>query len=83
MSTQTLDLTGLACPEPVLKTNRAIKELIPGETLEVLVTDPDAPVDIDEMCRSVGHEVVARRRAGHVTRLSIRRQGIGALHRAA
>ena len=83
MSTQTLDLTGLACPEPVLKTNRAIKELIPGETLEVLVTDPDAPVDIDEMCRTVGHEVIARRHAGHITRLSIRRLGISNTYCAA
>ncbi|MHC8509771.1 MAG: sulfurtransferase TusA family protein [Rhodospirillales bacterium] len=74
MTTQTLDLTGLACPEPVLKTNRAVKQLIPGETLEVLVTDPDAPDDIHAMCRTIGHEVIACRRAGHLTRISIRRR---------
>lgn len=85
MSARTLDLTGLSCPEPVLRTNRAIKQLIPGENLDVLVSDPDAPSDIDAMCRATGHEVVASRRAGHLTRISIRRRSAdaGAVNHAA
>jgi tRNA 2-thiouridine synthesizing protein A len=43
---QLLDARGLACPLPAIKARRALAELAPGETLVVLATDPEAPVDI-------------------------------------
>jgi TusA-related sulfurtransferase len=35
-----LDLTGLKCPLPALKTRKALKALQPGDLLEVHCTDP-------------------------------------------
>ena len=36
MATQTLDLLGLKCPQPVLKIAAMAKELPAGETVEIL-----------------------------------------------
>ncbi len=43
---QSLDLTGLSCPQPVLKTKRALARMAPGEILEVSTDDPHAVEDI-------------------------------------
>ncbi len=45
--TQTLDVKGLSCPMPVVKTKQAVDDLDPGEVLEVLATDSGSVSDID------------------------------------
>jgi TusA-related sulfurtransferase len=45
--TQTLDVKGLSCPMPVVKTKQGIDELAAGEILEVLSTDSGSVSDID------------------------------------
>jgi len=40
MTRTKLDLTGLKCPLPALKTRKALKGLKPGDVLEVSCTDP-------------------------------------------
>ena len=37
---QVLDCKGLQCPMPVIKTAQAIKNIEPGQVLELLATDP-------------------------------------------
>ncbi len=54
----TLDVKGLGCPVPILRANRAIKELIPGDTLEVLATDSGAPDDFKIFCETTGHKLL-------------------------
>ena len=44
--TDTLDVQGLNCPMPVVKTKQAIDELDNGDVLEVLATDPGSMSDI-------------------------------------
>ena len=39
-----LDCRGLYCPLPVLRTERALATLAPGEVLEVVATDPVAEI---------------------------------------
>ncbi len=53
--TTTLDVKGLGCPVPVLRVSRAVKEMIAGDVLEVLVTDSDAPADFEIFCEITGH----------------------------
>jgi len=53
-----LDVRGLGCPVPILRANRVIKELIPGDTLEVLATDSDAPHDFKMFCETTGHKLL-------------------------
>ena len=45
--TETLDVKGLSCPMPIVKTKGATDDLAPGEVLEVVATDPGSMSDID------------------------------------
>ena len=53
----TLDLTGLKCPLPALKTRKALKPLQPGDQLEVYCTDPLSVIDIPNLIRETGDTV--------------------------
>lgn len=56
--TQTkLDLTGLKCPLPALKTRKALKSVKPGDILEVHCTDPLSVIDIPNLIRETGDKV--------------------------
>ena len=59
MNKELIDLKGLNCPLPVLRTNKRIKELGNGDELEVHVTDPAAPNDFFQFCDSTGHELLS------------------------
>ena len=60
MTTTTLDLTGLKCPLPALKTRKALKALKPGDWLEVYCTDPLSVIDIPNLIRETGDKVEIR-----------------------
>jgi tRNA 2-thiouridine synthesizing protein A len=57
MATSKLDLTGLRCPLPALKTRKALKSILPGNFLEVHCTDPLSVIDIPNLIRETGDEV--------------------------
>jgi tRNA 2-thiouridine synthesizing protein A len=57
MTTTKLDLTGLKCPLPALKTRKALKSVKPGERLEVHCTDPLSVIDIPNLIRETGDSV--------------------------
>ena len=63
----TLDLKGLKCPLPVLKTRKALTRLSSGEQLTVLTTDPMAEIDIPHFCNEQGHTLLEAERieGGH------------------
>jgi tRNA 2-thiouridine synthesizing protein A len=52
-----LDLTGLKCPLPALKTRKALKALSPGDLLEVHCTDPLSAIDIPALIQETGDKV--------------------------
>lgn len=58
MADQVLDVTGLNCPLPILKTKIALKSLADGQTLEILSTDPSSVVDFGAFCRATGNELL-------------------------
>lgn len=58
MDTTILDVKGLGCPVPVLRANRAVKEMIPGDILEIQATDVDAPQDFEIFCKTTGHKLL-------------------------
>ncbi len=64
MLTTKLDLTGLKCPLPALKTRKALKALRPGERLEVRCTDPLAVIDIPNLLNEVGDRLEGTERDG-------------------
>ena len=63
MATTKLDLTGLKCPLPALKTRKALKALTPGDFLEVHCTDPLSVIDIPNLIRETGDKVEITERA--------------------
>ncbi len=44
--TETLDVKGLSCPMPIVKTKQAIDPLVTGDVLEVVSTDSGSMSDI-------------------------------------
>ncbi|WP_420339558.1 sulfurtransferase TusA family protein [Roseibium sp.] len=63
----TLDLMGLKCPLPVLKTKKALSRLNAGAELTVQTTDPMAEIDIPHFCQEQGHTLVDKEKTetGH------------------
>jgi tRNA 2-thiouridine synthesizing protein A len=52
------DAQGMKCPLPVLKARRLLKEMAPGEQVEILATDPGAPKDFVHFCETTGNRLV-------------------------
>jgi tRNA 2-thiouridine synthesizing protein A len=57
MTTTKLDLAGLKCPLPALKTRKALKSIAAGDFLEVHCTDPLSVIDIPNLIRETGDKV--------------------------
>ena len=57
MTTTRLDLTGLKCPLPALKTRKALKGITSGDFLEVHCSDPLSVIDIPNLIRETGDKV--------------------------
>ncbi|MDA8422286.1 MAG: sulfurtransferase TusA family protein [Nitrospiraceae bacterium] len=51
-----LDCVGLACPMPIFKASNRIKELTPGQILEVQSDDDGIVKDMPAWCRLTGNE---------------------------
>jgi tRNA 2-thiouridine synthesizing protein A len=56
-----VDARGLSCPLPVLKARKALRELPPGMTIEVLSTDPNSMADFPGFCHAAGHTLLDAR----------------------
>ena len=52
-----LDCLGEACPVPLIKTEKALAELDPGDTLIVLLDHSCAMKNVPEWARKHGHNV--------------------------
>jgi TusA-related sulfurtransferase len=70
---KTLDLKGLACPMPVVKISKGIKEVEVGEILEAHTSDPGSLTDIPAWGRTTGHEIIESSQEGELYRFLIRR----------
>ena len=70
----TLDTVGMLCPIPVYLTNKKIKELQPGEVLEVLSDDEGILSDMPAWCKATGNEVLKSDRPEGKYRFYIRRR---------
>lgn len=70
---KTFDLKGLACPMPVVKVSKGIKDVAVGEVIEAISTDPGSLTDIPAWARTSGNEVVKTEQDGDVIRFFIKR----------
>lgn len=53
-----LDAKGLSCPLPIVKTKKAMADLIDGQILEVSATDRGSKADIAAWAETVGHQYI-------------------------
>jgi len=70
---QVVDCTGLACPLPVVKTAQAIKNLVSGQVLELLATDPGVEPDMRAWSSRTGNDLLSITKQGDVFHILIRK----------
>lgn len=68
-----LDAKGLACPMPIVKTKKAMNNLVDGQILEVEATDKGSKADIAAWSESVGHQYIGTTEDGEVLKHYIRK----------
>jgi tRNA 2-thiouridine synthesizing protein A len=71
----TIDLRGLKCPLPALRTRKALLRLHPRATLVVECTDPLAAIDIPNLIRETGDILEEKTQRDGVLTFRIRKRG--------
>jgi tRNA 2-thiouridine synthesizing protein A len=69
-----LDLKGLSCPLPIIKTAKAMKALAPGQLLEALATDPGSVSDFKAWAKTTGNPLVESSQEGGVFRFVLQKK---------
>lgn len=54
-----IDASGLLCPEPLMVVRNHIRDMKAGEILLVKATDPTTQRDFTHFCHFLGHELLA------------------------
>lgn len=73
-SENTLDLSGLLCPLPVLKARKRLEAMDPGSILKVIATDPMSAIDMPHFCNEQGHTLLDQAKDGAALIFRIRRR---------
>ena len=73
MKTIELDLRGLKCPLPVLRTRKALRALSAGDVVVVQSTDPLSVVDVPHFVSQTGHTLLAQERTEVLVTFRIRK----------
>ncbi|MBI3897298.1 MAG: sulfurtransferase TusA family protein [Gammaproteobacteria bacterium] len=58
MADQELDVRGLECPLPILKTKKALNTMTSGQTLYVVATDRSSTLDFKVFACQTGNELL-------------------------
>lgn len=69
-----LDVSGLQCPLPVLKAQKALRSLASGDVLQVISTDPMAVIDIPHFCAEHGHQLLRQDAQGDAVHYHIEKR---------
>jgi tRNA 2-thiouridine synthesizing protein A len=74
MAERTIDLRGLKCPLPALRTRKALVGSAASDVLVVACTDPLAGIDIPNLVRETGDVLEDTHQDGRVTTFRIRKR---------
>lgn len=69
-----LDVKGLNCPLPILRTKKTLAEMESGQVLRVLATDPGSIKDFAAFARQTGNELVEQREENRVFEYFLKRK---------
>ncbi len=53
-----IDTRGMNCPLPILKAKKALSDMVSGEVLKVVATDPSSTRDFQAFSRQTGNELL-------------------------
>ena len=70
---QSLDCMGLYCPMPIYETGKKIKQLKPGEVLEVVADDKGIKLDMPAWCETTGHEFLGVEEEGNEIKVYVKK----------
>jgi len=68
-----LDLKGLACPLPVVKMSKGIKEVEIGQIVEAQTTDPGSLTDFPAWAKTSGNEILQTDQKSDVIKFYVKR----------
>jgi tRNA 2-thiouridine synthesizing protein A len=74
MAEKTVNLRGLKCPLPALRTRKALGGMASGDLLVIECTDPLTTVDIPTLLNQTGDTLEATERAGKLITFRIRKR---------
>jgi tRNA 2-thiouridine synthesizing protein A len=74
MTETTINLRGLKCPLPALRTRKALSKLQVGDLLTVECTDPLVDIDIPNLIRETGDSIEATTRESDAIIFRIRKR---------
>jgi tRNA 2-thiouridine synthesizing protein A len=74
MTEKTLNLRGLKCPLPALRTKKALSQAQPGDIFIVECTDPLAGIDIPNLINQTGDRLEDTRRDKKLLTFRIRKK---------
>lgn len=69
-----LDVKGLNCPLPILRTKKTLAEMESGQVLRVLATDPGALKDFPAFAKQTGNQLVDQREENRVFEFYLKRK---------
>ena len=73
MAESKVNMRGLKCPLPALKTRKLLSRMAAGELLVIECTDPLTAIDIPNLIRETGDAIEASTRKGRVLTFCIRK----------
>lgn len=72
-SDATLDCVGLSCPMPIVRTSQKVKELKPGQVLEVTADDEGIKEDMPAWCNTTGNEFLGMEEESGIIKVYVRK----------
>ena len=72
---ESLDVRGLLCPIPILRTAQRMRDMPAGARLEVLGDDPGIVEDMPVWCEETGNRLVEMERTGELVRCLVEKAG--------
>jgi tRNA 2-thiouridine synthesizing protein A len=69
-----LDVKGLNCPLPILRTKKTLAEMTSGQVLRVMATDPSAVKDFQAFAKQTGNPLLANAETDQVFEFYFRRK---------
>jgi tRNA 2-thiouridine synthesizing protein A len=73
MAESKINMRGLKCPLPVLKTRKLLSTMAAGEVVEIECTDPLVAIDIPNLVRETGDTIESHSKDGRILTFRIRK----------